>query len=130
LLTWGAAGLGGLLSILSIGTFTSSFKLMIAQSSGVARDLTHLGFSEKQISWVFFQKFSKLFGLIWIASLLLCFAIKEMVQSQINPYGLETCDGLSWITLLLAILYAAVFTGINYQVIRGTFSTFCKNTQN
>ena len=130
LLTWGAGGLGGLLSILSIGTFTSSFKLMIAQSSGVARDLTHLGFSEKQISWVFFQKFSKLFGLIWIASLLLCFAIKEMVQSQIKAYGLETSDGLSWVTLLLAILYAAVFTGINYLVIRGAVSIFCKNTQN
>ena len=130
LLTWGAGGLGGLLSILSIGTFTSSFKLMIAQSSGVARDLTHLGFSEKQISWVFFQKFSKMFGLIWIVSLLLCFAIKEMVQSMIKAYGLETSDGLSWVTLLLAILYAAVFTGINYQVIRGAVSTFCKNTQN
>ncbi len=130
LLIWGAVGLGGLLSILSIGTFTSSFKLMIAQSSGAARDLTHLGFSEKQIGWVFFQKFSKLFGLIWIVSLLLCFSIKEIIQSQIKPYGLETSDGLSWVTLLLAVLYAAVFTGINYQVIRGAVSTFCKNTPN
>jgi hypothetical protein len=129
-LTWGTGGLGALLSILSIGTFTSSFKLMIAQSSGVARDLTHLGFSEKQISWIFFQKFSKLFGLIWVVSLLFCFAIKEIVQSQIKPYGLATSDGLSWITLLLAILYAAVFIGINYQVIRGSVSTFCQDTQN
>jgi hypothetical protein len=125
-----AVSLGGLLSILSIGTFTSSFKLMIAQSSGAARDLTHLGFSEKQIGWVFFQKFSKLFGLIWIVSLVLCFSIKEIIQSQIKPYGLETSDGLSWVTLVLAVLYAAVFTGINYQVIRGAVSTFGKNTPN
>ena len=130
LLTWGAGGLGGLLSILSIGTFTSSFKLMIAQSSGVARDLTHLGFSEKQIGWIFFQKFSKLFGLIWITSLLLCFGIKKNFKSQVIEYGLEISDGLSWGTLIFALLYAAIFIGINDQVIRSSVSRFCKITKN
>ena len=130
LLTWGSAGLGGLLSILSIGTFTSSFKLMIAQSSGTARDLTYLGFSEKQISWVFFQKFSKLFGLIWITSLLLCFGIKEIFKRQVIEYGLEINNGLSWGTLIFALLYAAIFIGINDQVIRSSVSRFCKITKN
>ncbi|NDH00253.1 MAG: hypothetical protein EBY43_04075, partial [Opitutae bacterium] len=63
-------------------------------------------------------------------SLLLCFGIKEIFKRQVIEYGLEISNGLSWGTLIFALLYAAIFIGINDQVIRSSVSRFCKITKN
>lgn len=123
-ISWCVGSVGGLLSILSIGTFTSSFKLMIAQSAATVRDLTHLGFSQGQISWVFFKRFSKLFVLIWCLSLLLCFGAQSFLQEKISEFGLEISQSLSLETYTFAGFYALFFMAINYWVIRKSISSF------
>ena len=50
----GVIGIGTLLSLLSIATFASSYRLVIAKSAEHARNLQLLGFSNQQISQVFF----------------------------------------------------------------------------
>ena len=130
MMAWGVASLGGLLSILSIATFTSSFKLMIAQSASTARNLLHLGFSQSQICWVFFQRFSKLFLWIWAASLLLCLGAKSFVHEKISLYGLEITQGLSWQTYTVASFYAVLFMAVNYWVIHRSVRPFCLSQNN
>lgn len=129
-ISWSVGSVGGLLSILSIGTFTSSFKLMIAQTAGAVRDLTHLGFPQGQISRVFFKKFSKLFVLIWFLSLLLCFGAQSFLREKISQFGLEISQSLHWETYTFAGVYALLFMAINYWVIRQSISSFTQSKMN
>jgi len=130
MMVWGVASFGGLLSILSIATFTSSFKLMIAQSSSTSLNLLHLGFSQSQICWIFFQRFSKLFILIWAASLLLCHVAQKFVHKKISVYGFEITQGLSWETYTVASFFAIIYMAVNYWVIYRSLSPLCLSQDN
>ena len=116
-LIWGMAGVGSLLSLLSIATFASSFRLVVTQSAETTRDLLHLGFSPQKICRVFMLRFAKVFTLIWALSLMVCYGLKVYTAQQVKPYGIELSNGLSWQTLAGAILYAAAFLWINQRVI-------------
>ena len=116
-LIWGMAGVGSLLSLLSIATFASSFRLVVTQSAETTRDLIHLGFSPLKISRVFMLRFAKIFTFIWALSLMICCVLKIYTAQQVKIYGIELTNGLSWQTLAGAILYAVVFVWINQLVI-------------
>ena len=116
-LIWGMAGVGFLLSLLSIATFASSFRLVVTQSAETTRDLIHLGFSPLKISRVFMLRFAKIFTFIWALSLMICCVLKIYTAQQVKIYGIELSNGLSWQTLAGAILYAVVFLWINQLVI-------------
>jgi len=116
-LIWGMAGVGSLLSLLSIATFASSFRLVVTQSAETTRDLIHLGFSPLKISRVFMLRFAKIFTFIWALSLMICYVLKIYTAQQVKIYGVELSNGLSWQTLAGAILYAVVFVWINQHVI-------------
>ena len=113
----GMAGVGSLLSLLSIATFASSFRLVVTQSAETTRDLIHLGFSPLKISRVFMLRFAKIFTFIWALSLMICCVLKIYTAQQVKIYGIELSNGLSWQTLAGAILYAVVFVWINQLVI-------------
>ena len=49
--------IGGLLSLLSIATFATSYRLVIARSAEHARNLLLLGFSKNQVSQIFYRRF-------------------------------------------------------------------------
>lgn len=116
-LIWGMAGVGSLLSLLSIATFASSFRLVVTQSAETTRDLIHLGFSPLKICRVFMLRFAKIFTFIWALSLMICYVLKIYTTQQVKIYGIELSNGLSWQTLVGAILYAVVFLWINQLVI-------------
>ena len=116
-LIWGMAGVGSLLSLLSIATFASSFRLVVTQSAETTRDLLHLGFSPQKICRVFMLRFAKVFTLIWALSIMVCYGLKIYTAQQVKIYGIELSNGLSWQTLAGAILYAVVFLWINQRVI-------------
>ncbi len=124
---WIGGGLGGFLSLLSMGTFTSSFRLMIVQSAESTKKLIHLGFSKSQISKVFFVKFAQLFLSIWTLSLVFGYITKVILEKNfLTGLGMET--GLSWQTYLIAIIYATAFTSINYWVIDRAVSDFSEKS--
>jgi hypothetical protein len=116
-LIWGMAGVGSLLSLLSIATFASSFRLVVTQSAETTRDLIHLGFSPLKIYRVFMLRFAKIFTFIWALSLIICYVLKIYTAQQLKIYGIELSNALSWQTLAGAILYAVVFLWINQLVI-------------
>ena len=64
----GMIGVGFLLSVLSITTFATSFKLVISRSAGHTKNLLLLGFFPGQIAQVFYQRFQKLFLIILLGS--------------------------------------------------------------
>jgi hypothetical protein len=116
-LIWCMAGVGSLLSLLSIATFASSFRLVVTQSAETTRDLIHLGFSPLKIYRVFMLRFAKIFTFIWALSLIICYVLKIYTAQQLKIYGIELSNALSWQTLAGAILYAVVFLWINQLVI-------------
>ena len=120
----GTAGLGALLSFLSIATFTSCLRLMVIQSGEKARNLIHLGFSPKQISWIFKRRLNWWFGTMMGTSLIAVLATKSVLKNLFADYGHELTGSLSWETLTGSLLYAIIFLLINYRVISKTVRSF------
>ena len=74
--------IGGLLSLLSIATFATSYRLVIARPEH-ARNLLLLGFSKNQVSQIFFRRFLVHFFWIIAVSFTLCHGAKYfLVQKQ------------------------------------------------
>ena len=113
----GLVGIGTLLSLLSIATFATSYRLVIAKSSEHARNLLLLGFSRKQISQIFFSRFTRLFFGILILSLLIAFIGKYILIEQANGIGLSINEIISPSTLFFLGIYAIIFLLINKRVI-------------
>ena len=124
LLVWGLAGLGSLVSLLSIATFSSSFRLLVVQSAETARNLIHLGFGTKEISRVFMARLTRRFLLILGTSLCCCLGIRTLLISMVRDYGLSLDYGLDWETLIGAILYAWIFLAVNRSVIMKSVRSF------
>ena len=90
---------------------------MIAKSSEHARNLLLLGFSRKQISQIFFSRFTRLFFGILILSLLVAFIGKSILIEQANGIGLNINEIISPSTLFFLGIYAIIFLLINKRVI-------------
>ena len=113
----GVVGIGTLLSLLSIATFASSYRLVIAKSAEYARNLLLLGFSQPQISQVFFTRFTRLFFGILILSLLIGFCAKSILIERANEIGITINELISPSTLFFLGIYAIIFLLINKRVI-------------
>ena len=118
----GVVGIGTLLSLLSIATFASSYRLVIAKSAEYAHNLLLLGFSQQQISQVFFTRFTRLFFGILILSLLIAFIGKYILIEQANGIGLSINEIISPSTLFFLGIYAIIFLLINKRVIDKSIS--------
>lgn len=123
-LVWGLASLGSLVSLLSVATFASSFRLLVVQSAEPARNLIHLGFSSQEISRIFIRRFTQRFLLILGLSLTFCFAIRWMLTTIAHDHGLYFTQGLNLETLVGAMLYAWLFISINRRVILKSVRSF------
>ena len=130
IVSWSVAGLGSLLSLLSLATFTSSFRLMMAQSKEIARNLIYLGFAPSEISKIFQQRFNKLFWAIFTVSLFAVFVTKVLMKKLLIDYGLELSSSLAWQTWLGGLVYALIFVRINHTVIGQTVLSFSKQGKN
>ena len=113
----GLTGIGTLLSLLSIATFTSSYRLLIAKSAEHASNLLLLGFSQQQICQVFFSRFTHLFFGILLLSLLIGFCGKSILIERANEIGITINELISPITVLFFSIYAIIFLLINKRVI-------------
>ena len=113
----GVVGIGTLLSLLSIATFASSYRLVIAKSAEYARNLLLLGFSQQQISQVFFSRFTRLFFGILLLSLLIGFSGKSILIERANEIGITINELISPSTLFFLGIYAIIFLLINKRVI-------------
>ena len=115
---------GSVLSLLSLATFSSSFRLLVLQAGESVRDLILLGFSSTVIARIFIFRFTAIFVPIWAISLLLIYMAKFFLVNYADEYGLFLETGLGWPTWGGAFLYAALFVWINQRVIRRAVSSF------
>jgi len=113
----GVVGIGTLLSLLSIATFASSYRLVIAKSAEYARNLLLIGFSQQQTSQVFFTRFTRLFFGILLLSLLIGFSTKSILAERANEIGITINELISPISLFFLGIYALIFLLINKRVI-------------
>ncbi|HAD20786.1 MAG: hypothetical protein CMI28_04140 [Opitutae bacterium] len=109
----GVIGIGILLSLLSIATFASSFKLVVSQSSEHVKNLLLLGFSPGQISQIFYRRFQKLFIYIISGSLVVCFLSKYFLGQTAIEFGINIESNLSGYTVVFTVLYSIVFLVVN-----------------
>ena len=109
--------IGALLSLLSIATFATSYRLVIARSADHARNLLLLGFMFKEVSQIFFGRFLKLFSGLLICSILTVYLTKAIAVQKCLELGIELDEGISLITLLFTAVYSLIFLGINKAVI-------------
>jgi hypothetical protein len=124
LLTFVLTAIGSILSLLSLATFSSSFRLLVLQSGESIRDLILLGFSPTEISRIFIVRFTAIFVPIWAISLSVIYMAKFFLVNYANSYGLFLEAGLGWPTLGGAFIFAALFAWINQRVIRRAVSSF------
>ena len=104
----GMAGIGAMLSLLSIATFATSFRLVIAQMSEHVRNLLLIGFSHHEISRIFFVRFVKLFVIILFASVGLGYLVKQLFVSQASDMNFIVEDGFSLMSMLaLSLLFVS-----------------------
>jgi sensor histidine kinase YesM len=109
----GVIGIGILLSLLSIATFATSFKLVVSQSSEHVKNLLLLGFSPGQISQIFYRRFQKLFIYIISGSFVVCLLSKYFVGQTAIEFGINIESILSGYTVVFAVLYSIVFLVVN-----------------
>ena len=112
------AGIGLLLSLLSMATFSASYRLVVTRAATPARDLLHLGFPRHTVTAAFIHRFLKLFGFVFAASLLAAWLLKMLLLGQAHSYDLDIPSGLSPVTFIAAVLYAGSFIAVNVAVIR------------
>lgn len=123
-ITYGVAGLGALLSLLSMATFTSCFRLMVMQAAKTGCNLIHLGFSPRIITRVFKVQFDKIFGSILVLSVASVYTTRIIVKELAMDYGFELAGSLGWETWSGTILYGIFFLWINHFVIHQTVYSF------
>jgi len=111
-------GIGLLLSLLSVATFSASYRLVVTRAATPVRDLLHLGFSRRIVTSAFIRRFLKLFGTVFGTSLLFTWLLKTALHGQAKSYELSIPTGLSFVTLFAAVLYAGAFVAVNVAVIR------------
>ena len=109
----GVIGIGILLSLLSIATFATSFKLVVSQSSEHVKNLLLLGFSPSQISQVFYSRFQKLFIYIISGSIVVCLLSKYFLCQSAIEFGISMNSNLSGYTDVFSVLYSIVFLVVN-----------------
>ena len=119
----GVVAIGALLSLLSIATFATSYRLVIAKSAEHAGNLLLLGFSNQQISKVFFSRFTRLFFGILILSLSAIYLIKNFLIERANEIGIEINGIISSTTIFYLCIYTILFLLINKQVIEKSISS-------
>ena len=118
----GVIGIGTLLSLLSIATFATSYRLVIARSAEYSRNLLLLGFSQQQISQVFFARFTRLFFGILLLSLLIGFCSKSILIERANEIGITINELISPSTIFFLGIYAIIFLLFNKRVIGSSIS--------
>ncbi len=111
-------GIGLLLSLLSVATFSASYRLVVTRAATPVRDLLHLGFSRRIVTLAFIRRFLKIFGTVFGASLLSTWLLKTTLHGQAQAYELSIPSGLSLVTLIAAVVYAGAFVAVNVAVIR------------
>ncbi|MEC8244194.1 MAG: hypothetical protein VX038_05065 [Verrucomicrobiota bacterium] len=109
----GVIGIGILLSLLSIATFATSFKLVVSQSSEHVKNLLLLGFSPGQISQVFYIRFQKLFIYIISGSFVVCLLSKYFLNQTAIEFGINIESNFSGYTVVFTVLYSIVFLVVN-----------------
>jgi hypothetical protein len=114
----GIATIGALLSLLSIATFATSFRLVVAQASEHTQNLLLLGFSHNQVANVIFSRFLALFLFILGVSVTTGYGIKSLLLSLANKNGIALNPGLSFLTIFCILLYGLIFIIINRLVIK------------
>tara|TARA_B100000123_G_C25715976_1_gene422180 strand:+ start:118 stop:1512 length:1395 start_codon:yes stop_codon:yes gene_type:complete len=119
----GVVAIGALLSLLSIATFATSYRLVIAKSAEHAGNLLLLGFSNQQISKVFFSRFTRLFFGILILSLSAIYLTKNFLIERANEIGIEINGIISSTTIFYLCIYTILFLLINKQVIEKSISS-------
>ena len=107
-----------MLSLLSIATFATSFRLVIARSAESTRNLLLLGFSPREISQVFFNRFMFLFSGILILSLFGSFMIKSYLISQAQEIEIIINNGFTMLSISGLLLYGTIFLATNKSVIQ------------
>ena len=113
--------IGIVLSILSMATFSSSFRLVVTRAAIPTRNLFHLGFSRSVASRVFVRRFLKIFGIVFFAGIALTFLLKEIgIKPLAGAVGLKMSSGLDIVTLLVAAIYGALFVAVNIVIIRNS----------
>ncbi len=122
----GTAVIGGLLSLLSIASFSTSYQLVIARSAEQTRNLLLLGFSKTEISRVFVKSFVQLFFLILTISILLGYFFKSILSKQAHLISLELSGGFSYEALLFTLIYATGFVLVNKRVIENSVADLAK----
>ena len=122
----GMAVIGGLLSLLSIASFSTSYRLVIARSAEQTRNLLLLGFSKTEISRVFVKSFVQLFFLILTISILLGYFFKSILSKQAHLISLELNGGFSYEALLFTLIYATGFVLVNKRVIENSVADLAK----
>ncbi len=113
----GMLGISSIISLLSISTFVSSFRLVVNRTSEPTRNLLLLGFSKNKIAEVFFRRFLKLFFATLIGALMVTWGCKSYLIEKANELGIASDPGLSAITLCGFTFHAVVYLLINKRVI-------------
>ena len=119
----GVVAIGALLALLSIATFATSYRLVIAKSAEHAGNLLLLGFSNQQISKVFLSRFTRLFFGILMLSLYATYVIKNFLIERANEIGIEINGIISSSTIFYLCIYAIVFLFVNKRVIEKSISS-------
>ena len=118
----GIATIGALLSLLSIATFATSFRLVVAQASEETQNLLLLGFSHNQVANVIFTRFLTLFLFILTGSVLVGYGIKSLLLKLAFEYGITLQSGLSFVTIAYIVLYGLIYILINRIVIKNSIN--------
>ncbi len=118
-LTLGVIGM--LLSILSMATFSSSFRLVVTRAQIPTRNLFHLGFSLSLASGVFIRRFLRIFGIVFFVGVALTWVLKEIALKPLAvSVGLKITSGLDLATLLVAVIYGFIFVAVNIVIIHNS----------
>ena len=124
----GMVGIGALLSLLSIATFAASFRLLVSRASEQAKNLLLLGFSESQVSQVFFARFLHLFLIILSSSILAGYLCKVALinQAKVLDPSLSVESGFNLNTLSYLAVYSILYLLVNRRVIERSVNDLMK----
>jgi Cell division protein len=109
------AAIGLIIVLLSVLVFILNFQLIISQSSRDISLLLQLGYREKQISSILFNRLLYLFAGTLVSTFLFLFITRFFVKQWFATQGFELSMGLHWTVYLAALLFSFLIVALNFK---------------
>ncbi|MEM9824455.1 MAG: FtsX-like permease family protein [Bacteroidota bacterium] len=109
------AAIGLIIVLLSVLVFILNFQLIISQSSRDIQLLLQLGYREKQISTLLFNRLLYLFMGTLVSTFVFLFLARFFLRQWFATQGFELGMGLHWSVYVAALLFSFLIIALNFK---------------